>query len=542
MRRRAPRAFLPLLVVALALLIARQTLIAMPALSATRSRSASEPPAAVAAARRPVARIAYCVTRWNMTNFTESDSSPWIARTFGPFIFPPSRFKLELRECVARPSDLPDGVDPLSPEGRRGLGLDAHVRFCHKGASSLVRLLVKAGLANVSRVARSAVVNRLKHAELWRGAARHEGWHGLVYWPAHVSYLADARTGAPLPPLMFRHNFEPLHESVDGIAAQLDSKTIDVSRSSATVFYPFALFSMAFRMSDEKSKYARHIGNALGSNVTSIEQLVIRPRGFNASHERARKTGFAASVNTNCAGRSTTYPGVIVRELFSYALANVTGKPVSNIGQCPYFERGRSLLPEAARWELKKKYRDASAVEVFHDFKFALVFENSGHAGGVTEKPFTAYLGRAVPVYNGPEDLMGIANERAMINCALPANVTSYTASLAMKDAVCRALPALPLDCAALRQPEGSSRCKKEHSRAVRDRCADAYHAHVQALLWPLLVRCAERVKRVDDDDAAYETMLAQPMVPDGELRGVWNASLMGAAMQQVFVGVGYVV
>jgi len=481
--------------------------------------------------------IAYCVYPEN--NAVPPGHSEFMARTYGPYIFPAPRFKLQLRAVLPLPEDLPKGVEPTSAKALDMLGLtNAHIRFCPKGSSQLIRLMLDTKQYVMATGTFERARERLQSAGMWTGVNAH-GWShdGWLHWPAEFSFLARVDTGAPALPLIFRHSPEPVAESVKGVPVQLDVKRTDLSSTSVTMFWPMILDSMAFRWAHGNSTYGRKIGG----RFETIRDVVVRAPGFDAARERASKQHFASSVTQHCAGRRAHYPSVAVRELFTYALAERAQRAVHNAGECPLGDVGatRALLSVSARADMRQRYHSHSVAAIHGEHKFAIAFENSGQDGYFTEKVVSAYVARSVPVYSGPASLAGVLNAKAVIHCALPYNLTSFLHSVEMKKRVCKALPPLPSPCNGA-GPE--SECEKEHGRNDRDRCAAAYQAALETAIWPQLLECADRVLRVDRDDAAYDAMLAEPLVPldaRGDMTGIWNLTSIGWAMRAIVVGLG---
>jgi hypothetical protein len=534
---RARRGLVVLLLVVVLLVVALNRLDASP----PPSKSPTNPPPTpttrlVSPLRTRV--IAYCVYPENKA--VPTGHAEFMARTYGPHIFPASEYLLVLRPVLPLPSDLPKDIDPLSDEGLDMLGLEnAHIRFCSYGSSKLISLLEVGHKAVVAKETFANAQARLKAAGLWLPEDRpnKQGWThgGIVHWPEKFAVLVSA-TKTKKPPLIFRHSPEPLSESVHGVSGQLEVKRSELSTVSVTVYWPMILDSMAFRWSHGNSTY----GKKIGGRFDTIREVVTRPPGFSAREARLRKQFFASSVSQHCAGRRAHYPSVVVRELFSYALHQVARKPVNNIGECPDGDFGatRAGLTVEERKNLQSRlFKHTSVVDIHSKHKFAITFENSGADGYFTEKIVSGYLGRAVPVYCGPNDFTGVLNPKALINCALPYNVTSYGDSMRMKRDVCASLTPVP------RPKDCDETCMAEHGRKERDNCANAYNAEVERIIWPALLKCAEKVVAMDRNDAAYEAMLSEPLVPlnkqTGELTGIWNVSMMGRAIRAVFVGAG---
>ena len=102
---------------------------------------------------------------------------------------------------------------------------------------------------------------------------------------------------------------------------------------------------------------------------------------------------------------------------FNRTAAARAGRPVHALGKCPE-PRPLGAPPPAARARRARRARKAAdAVEVLRPYKFALVFENTGRIGYMTEKLVNAYLAQAVPIYFtlGRETVLRSFNPEAMV-------------------------------------------------------------------------------------------------------------------------------
>ena len=56
-----------------------------------------------------------------------------------------------------------------------------------------------------------------------------------------------------------------------------------------------------------------------------------------------------------------------------------------------------------------------SSVSSYHDFRFALVMENTKTAGYITEKILIAFVSNSIPIYYGTEEVFQIFNQDAFV-------------------------------------------------------------------------------------------------------------------------------
>merc|ERR1712166_79641 len=57
----------------------------------------------------------------------------------------------------------------------------------------------------------------------------------------------------------------------------------------------------------------------------------------------------------------------------------------------------------------------ANVADMFTEYRFALVMENTATANYITEKPLNGFLGGTIPVYFGTTDVFKVFNKRAFI-------------------------------------------------------------------------------------------------------------------------------
>ena len=455
--------------------------------------------------------IAYCTFPDNRTHLYPPLHAQWLAEFIAPFVKPSRR--LVLRPVLSHIKLLPRGVNATSAQGLEMLGLThAHLRICPVASKEMIRTLASVPHMELRSVDTKPFAQRL-------AAPPVDGWsHGhRVHWPAKVTLVVDARTGKPAGPLFTRQSHEGWQEQAAGALLQFDTKLDLLSPVSLSAYLPFAVDSFSWRYSPLGTKLDNRLAKLLDSGFTELRQVVTRPLGFNASRERLGKEFFMAMINSNCGG--TGMP--VVRQLFGYAVFEVAGQPVHNLGPCPRnpdgaVKAGLSLEQRAA---LRSRFRRDTAIEIFRKHKFALVFENALTRGYVTEKVVNAYAGSAVPVFWGgalnKADLADVLNPRAYVHCAIPVGSDDERA---LRRTLCA---------------PGLSWRDAQNDEA----CVAAVNGAMAAQLRPHFAACVREVMRVDGDDAAYEAMLAEPLVPtdaSGALRGVWDGAPLGEAVGQL--------
>jgi len=79
----------------------------------------------------------------------------------------------------------------------------------------------------------------------------------------------------------------------------------------------------------------------------------------------------------------------------------VVGRPIPNATRAPFRAKGKG------EWAFNK--------DIFPDYRFALVMENSVGDGYISEKIINAFLGGAVPIWYGTREIFSIFNERAFV-------------------------------------------------------------------------------------------------------------------------------
>jgi len=462
---------------------------------------------AAAVAEAPLV-VAYCTFPDNRTHLYPPLHAQWLAEFIAPHLKPSRR--LILRSVLSHIKLLPHGVNATSAQGLERLGLaNAHLRICPVASKEMIRTLASLPHMELRSIDTKPFAQRLAQPPV-------DGWSHdhRVHWPAKVTLVVDVRTGKPAGPLFTRQSHEGWQEQAAGALLQFDTKLELLSPVSLSAYLPFAVDSFSWRYSPTGAKLDNRFAKLLDSGFTDLRHVVTRPTGFNATRERLGKEFFMAMVNSNCGG--TGMPAV--RQLFGYAVFEIAGKPVNNLGRCPGNPEGavKAGLSVEQRAALRSRFRRDTAIEIFRTHKFALVFENTLTLGYVTEKIVNAYAGRAVPVFWGgalnKADLTNVLNPRAYVHCAVP---VASDEERALRRKLCA--PGL-----SWRDAQSDEACVAAVNGAMADK------------LRPHFAVCVRELMRIDGDDAAYDAMLAEPLVPtdaSGALRGVWDGAPLGKAV-----------
>jgi len=469
--------------------------------------------------KRDTIVIAHCVFPQSLRPGEPVIGSEYFAKVLGPLIFPDKTLKIV--SCLAVPEQLPQRVDATSEEGLRLLGLlDVHLRFCSYGSSSLL----KATLASLSGKTKLSLVPP---------KSIRPGQVENLYWPQRNSvfvYTALDNNRAVVGPLITRTNRESWYESVAGVGVQFDTKIAPRAIDSFTVYMPYAYESFGrsrWNGGDPSRKIERHHESFGRNDMFKLRESVTRPVGFDARKERLSKSYFMAMVNSNC---RREIPTTLIRGLFGYAVHELLNKPVHNLGACPLDPEGairagitvQQRKDFAKRWPLGKG-GGASAQEIFSHHKFAICFENNDLDGYITEKIVTPYAAMSIPVYwGGGSMITKVLNPRAFVHCELPANLTSL-----LKENRGRFIKEV---CSGSEQ--SNLPCEKQVEEEFYERSL------------PFFKSCIDQIRALDEDDAAYERMLSEPLATldptSGELTGYWNETMYAQAIRAAFDSLGY--
>jgi len=302
---------------------------------------------------------------------------------------------------------------------------------------------------------------------------------------------------------------------VEGVAAQFDTKRENLPYSSITLYDPLALDTMAWRLTAEQypNHWSKRIGKGKGSG-TKIKELLVREDSFNASAARLQKSFFMAAVNSHCAGPGAYLPSVVIRELFAFAVVNITKRAV-NMPSCPIRHRHRAGQPTATLGR-------SSAVEFLQRHKYAITFENSATSGYMTEKLVSAYVAETIPIYFGPplSQVENVFNTKAFIYCDIPQHLVRLDVLRKMQREVC------------------------PNVKVIDNRCFDLFEQRLNVILYPYYKQCVEEIVLLDADPVKYDQMLSEPLVfldDQGELTGIWDPREMGKIIRTTMTALGFI-
>lgn len=98
----------------------------------------------------------------------------------------------------------------------------------------------------------------------------------------------------------------------------------------------------------------------------------------------------------------------VVRNNYNNNLDLVLNR-LKQIGDCEYIQN-ISILRD------KSCYHDETLLNIFNQYKFIYVFENSITDGYITEKIFNCFFAKTIPIYFGPNDKYRYFNNNSFIN------------------------------------------------------------------------------------------------------------------------------
>ncbi|KAH9258284.1 hypothetical protein BASA81_003333 [Batrachochytrium salamandrivorans] len=471
--------------------------------------------------------IAYCFFTQEDKTFEPLGHGKFFSEFVGPYINSTKK-RVEYRPVVALPKFLNGSIKPNSPLGLILLGLseDVHVRICSFGSTDIMQVLNSVPGVKSTAVSVDELQNKLKQLGLWQDEllpgevppSQTKLWShdALLYWPPKGQIHFPTLNGKPFGPFIPRYNKEPWFESVPGVTTQFDTKREELSRDSVTVYYPMILNTMSWRLTGRE--FPNHWSDRVGlvpSHITTIKQALTRPPGFQPSLEG--KEYFMAFVHSHCAGPSAYLASVAIRELFAFAVYDLTNKSVNLLGSCPQQGRARAGPQGTA----KNKLRTHSAMDTMKPHKFAIVFENSRTSGYMSEKIVNAYLAQTVPIYFGAyrEQVERILNRKAFVHCDLPNELVEHNALRQLTTQVCDKMPRKSQDC------------------------YDLFQAELAKRLRPHFAKCIEQVVELDQDPVKYLAMVAEPLIhldDQGDPTGIFSGKAYGAIMAVLMQAFGY--
>ena len=137
------------------------------------------------------------------------------------------------------------------------------------------------------------------------------------------------------------------------------------------------------------------------------------------------------------------------------------------------------------------------AVGIALKYKFQIAFENSRTKGYMTEKLMNAYYGHTIPIYFGDDMAASYLNEKRFINC----NISDDDA---------------------------------ENIKKVPGKTETHILDQIRPIIAERLDECIDRVIEVDDDDALYEAMLMEPILPNNQFDGsMFDPSRLGGQLKR---------
>jgi len=307
---------------------------------------------------------------------------------------------------------LPPEIDPLSSKGLEDLGITkTDFRICYFGNTEITAHMLTLPDIGFGKIPIGDIQERIIKQNLW---SKH--MDNRVTWPTsnRVKLVVNTTTNRPFGPLLFRRSQESFGTGVVGVPVQIETKLGHGPSDSVVIFLPFLVDSFAWRWKNPLE--ANGVWeNKMGAKFDHMLETVTRPPGYRPLN--VPRPYFMASLVSHCEGN----PSIPVREAFTYAVHKATSKPVHNLGDCPESDDGALLagLTLGERASMKKQFHAMSALDVFSNYKFAVVFENSFLRGYFTEKLINAYVAGAIPVYYSEsfEDLSQIVNPKAFIYC-----------------------------------------------------------------------------------------------------------------------------
>jgi len=80
----------------------------------------------------------------------------------------------------------------------------------------------------------------------------------------------------------------------------------------------------------------------------------------------------------------------------------------------------------------KSCYHSQELLDIFHQYKFVFVCENSIRDGYITEKIFNAFFSRTIPIYFGPSNIYRFFNKNSFVYIENPYDLTSVKNKITM--------------------------------------------------------------------------------------------------------------
>jgi hypothetical protein len=182
------------------------------------------------------------------------------------------------------------------------------------------------------------------------------------------------------------------------------------------------------------------------------------------------------------------------------------------------------------------------AVARYREYKFVITFENSQHPGYITEKLINPILAGSIPIYWGVRCLyfhLHLSCSQPIVYLQAP-DVAKYVNTERM-------IPCMLLkddyrsksfeEPAYYHQNKSLAAWPRRIEKGGNDK--PEYHAYQDAIVKVVeqdenVRDCLERIKELDNDDAAYEKVLMTPFLHGNELSGIFNLSRVGEGLREV--------
>lgn len=478
---------------------------------AANSSASASPTQSPSSSSKPKIVIAYCSYDQATNIYEPVLGAEYLARMFGPIMFPPAKYDLTIQTCLALPSHLPPGVQSTSLEGLKLLGLyGVHMRFCAFGIATVLE----------NTFFRMGHVMEHREIQLDSAAAKLLESHGVMLPDLKTKVFVSTKTGKVVGPLLSNTCRESQREVYKGVTLQYETKAANLAEGTLVVHMPYAYESFGrsrWNGGDPKRVVQPHNEKYSANEMASVRESVTRAITFNAQRVRESKQEFVAMVNSNCG----YFNSARIRGLFGYALFRGLRKPVHNLGACPLDPRGSTLagLTVEERAQTKQRYQAGAkgkgipVAEVLVHYKFAICFENRDVDGYASEKLVSAYISQSVPIYWGAGKYVDkIYNPKAFVHCQIPQDLSE------------RVYSSFRSFCG-----------QRSGSEDVLNDCAEDA---LLELLLPHFAPCIAQIAYLDSNHTAYEEMLAQPLGTldeRNELTGYWDDGTYARATKAVF-------
>lgn len=210
-------------------------------------------------------------------------------------------------------------------------------------------------------------------------------WNGFDYKQYSIQRILEKYYNVEIsdkPDYLFYSVFSPVKTSDDTI-------TIEYLGENMCPDFNMADYAIGFEKLSFQDRYL-YRPNWLMNPKYEAEVDLMRKKHLQVPHE---KKEFCSFVYSN--GEADPFREEFFRALSNYKKINSGGRYLNNIGL-------KDGVPD--KLEFQKKH------------KFSIAFENSSHAGYVTEKIVQSFAAGTVPIYWGDPQAGEIFNEKAFIN------------------------------------------------------------------------------------------------------------------------------